>query len=269
MKYGQIYSQLSYPVFKKTFEKPFLELFLLGGYFHFFGFPSLGGHLQLLYVISFLKPQKGEKILDAGCGNGIYCLEISDKYKSSCVGVDVDKSRIKLAKLQADSLKLSSEFELMSLTDLKFPDNLFDKVFSVQTLQFIKDDKKAVREIGRVLKKGGLLILSFPGEKYYRYTKERPKKRNLKTMIVKRSGYSLQTMQKLLPSSGFKILKKRIITGPLFKKVTNVQNYLYMKNLNLLNFLFFPFLLFLAKIDAILRKADPQEAVYILKAVKK
>jgi len=58
---------------------------------------------------------------------------------------------------------------IMDLTDLQFPDNTFDAVYASHVLEHIVNDRKAVREIFRVLKPLGWAILQVPitGDKTY------------------------------------------------------------------------------------------------------
>lgn len=238
-------------------------------YLALFGYPDLGGHIYFPHVVKFLNPLSVEKILDAGCGNGIYINTFVQKFKIKGWGIDINEIYLKRAKVLAKNLNLQVKFKKMSLTNLQFADDFFDKIFSVQTLQFIKDDQKALGELSRVLKKSGILVLAFPGEKYYSNIGQKQlKKKELETMIVKRSGYSLEKMKQMLTKVGFRILEIKVITGPLFKKLSAIQNYFYLKNLRFLNLLSFPILLLLAQIDASLRKAKPAVAVYLLKAQK-
>ena len=50
----------------------------------------------------------------------------------------------------------------MDITDLKYPDNSFDVIYASHVFEHIPDDKKAMRELFRVLKPGGWAILQVP-----------------------------------------------------------------------------------------------------------
>ncbi len=52
------------------------------------------------------------------------------------------------------------------MTDLPFPDGTFDKVYCMHVLAHIRDQKAAVTEAMRVLKKGGKLMVFTPNKRY-------------------------------------------------------------------------------------------------------
>jgi len=97
----------------------------------------------------------GERVLDSGCGNGrlLEVLREVDYY-----GIDFSKNLIELAKEKYPQGK----FFLRDALTLPFPDNFFDKVFSISVLHHIPSKEfrlKYLKEIFRVLKPGGKLIL--------------------------------------------------------------------------------------------------------------
>lgn len=104
---------------------------------------------------------KGKRILDAGCGIGLY----SQKFKelgAEVFGTDIDWEKIKTAK----NLNPGINFGVGALENLPFPDNFFDIVFVNEVLEHVKDDKKAAKEILRVLKQGGSAIIFAPNILY-------------------------------------------------------------------------------------------------------
>ncbi len=240
--------------------------YLVKIYLALFGYPDIGTHIYFSLVLGFLKPSSGERILDAGCGNGIYINSLVQKFGINGWGIDVNETYLKRAGVLAKTFRCTSQLKKMSLTNLLFPDGFFDKIICLQALQFIDDDKRAIKEIGRVLKKRGILVLSFPGEKYYDKIKISSGK--LETMIVKRKGYSPEEMQALLKKRGFKILQKKIVSGPFFKKLVSIQSYFHHKGLALVNLIIFPLLGLLARTDLSLAKAPKDKAIYLFKAQK-
>ncbi len=243
-----------------------LANYLIKTYLNLFGYPDTGARLCFSPVIALLNPLPGEKILDAGCGNGIYINSLVQKCGINGWGIDINEAYLKRAGVLAKIFRCPSQFKKMSLTDLLFPDGFFDKIICLQALQFIDDDKRAIKEMGRVLKKGGILVLGFPGEKYYE--KIKISSRKLDTMIVKRKGYSPEEMQALLKKRGFKILRKKIVSGPFFKKLVSIQSYFHHKGLALVNLVIFPLLGLLARTDLSLAKAPKDKAIYLFKAQK-
>lgn len=104
------------------------------------------------------------RILDIGCGEGILEKELRKKTeKGKIYGVDFNINTDNLNKLHLKNCR----FMIGDATKLKFRKNYFDIVFAIDILEHIKDAKKALKEIKRVLKDKGVLILSGPTESIF------------------------------------------------------------------------------------------------------
>ncbi len=68
------------------------------------------------------------------------------------------------SKIQYFSIDINSSLaeQKMDVTNLKFADNTFDTIICMHVLEHVPDDKRAMAEIYRVLKPGGLAILQVP-----------------------------------------------------------------------------------------------------------
>ncbi len=115
---------------------------------------------RLSFVLGCIGEDKGNLIiLDIGTGYGVYRSHLLSK--SACyIGIDVDESGLKRA--QEDDR--GADLVLMSAEHLAFKDDLFDIVLLIEVLEHVKDDRKALEEIHRVLKPGGLAILTAPNK---------------------------------------------------------------------------------------------------------
>lgn len=109
-------------------------------------------------VLKFLKPKKEDIILDAGCGEGKTALKVAKKCKK-VYGIDIAKNAFTQSKSKAPK---NVVFKKMNLENLKFKNNTFDKIFCIETLEHVLHPKKAIKEMKRVLKKQGILVLSYP-----------------------------------------------------------------------------------------------------------
>ena len=108
-------------------------------------------------IISLLKPKKGEKILDAGCGTGVFTDDIL-KQGTLVFGVDISFPMLARAE---EKLKSYQFFPALgTMICLPFAENTFDKAVSITALEFIKDGGKAVSELFRVTKKGGTVLVA-------------------------------------------------------------------------------------------------------------
>lgn len=116
-------------------------------------------------VLNMLSPSQGEKILDIGCGNA-RDLAIIATTGAQVVGVDIAEGMVSAARQEL--VKLGIENVLLRVgdaTQLDFADGEFDKVLCSEVIEHIPDAEKALAEIWRVLKPGGMLVLSTPNPK--------------------------------------------------------------------------------------------------------
>lgn len=101
---------------------------------------------------------KGERVLDLGCGNGRYYKLFKDK-GIDYIGVDNSEELVKLAGKQYPDAK----FQMADALKLPFPDNYFDKIYSMAVLHHIPSKEfrlDFLKEAKRILKKDGAIILT-------------------------------------------------------------------------------------------------------------
>lgn len=108
--------------------------------------------------IARLLPQQGA-ILDVGCGNGRLTTFISNEVVYT--GVDNAENIIKIAQEQYGSA--TRHFAVSSMESLTFPDNSFDCVVACASLHHVAGyslQLQALREMRRVLREGGFLVMT-------------------------------------------------------------------------------------------------------------
>lgn len=113
-------------------------------------------HSSISTKICDLKP--GNKILDIGCGPGLFLNNIPSGIEIT--GIDVTPGMIKLASAQVPL----GTFICGDFLDVKLKDGDFDLVFSVGTLMYIAPSKikQFFHKVSIVLKSGGYVIISYP-----------------------------------------------------------------------------------------------------------
>jgi ubiquinone/menaquinone biosynthesis C-methylase UbiE len=108
-------------------------------------------------IMEFLAPLAGERILDAGCGTGIFTLGILTS-GAHVAGVDLSLPMLGKAVRKCRSLPFSPVVGDILL--LPFRNESFDKAVSITALEFIKDAKGAVEELFRVTRTKGLVVVA-------------------------------------------------------------------------------------------------------------
>lgn len=120
-------------------------------------------HVILGWILEFIKPDEKEVIVELGCSNGYYIgnLLYKDNPKQILtLGVD-----LKVDTLIAGRKKYSMPYFLCSdVQHLSLKNESASKLLCVETLEHVPDDRAAVKEIGRVLKKGGKAFITVPNK---------------------------------------------------------------------------------------------------------
>lgn len=107
------------------------------------------------------EPKKDEKVLDLGCGTGVYSYWLNEQ-GLSVTGIDISSGMLNVAKskVNADQIK----FLKGDIEHLPFENETFDLVISNIVLEFTANPKEIVKEAFRVLKKDGRLVIGFIGK---------------------------------------------------------------------------------------------------------
>jgi len=110
--------------------------------------------LDMPSTISLLGNVKGKRILDFGCGTGIYAKLLTKK-GAKVKGFDISKEMLEIAKKENPKLDL----RIGSGYKIPFKEK-FDIVLSSLVVHYLKDWDKMFKEVSKVLKKGGFFIFS-------------------------------------------------------------------------------------------------------------
>jgi len=104
-----------------------------------------------------VRPGKGERILDVGCGTGIFTLDLLAA-GARVTGLEISLPMLRQAGKKAGDLP----FHMIQgdMRKIPFPDTSFDKTISVTAIEFIEDGRAAVAELFRATRPGGLVVVA-------------------------------------------------------------------------------------------------------------
>lgn len=115
-------------------------------------------------VLDKIAINSSDRWLDAGCGSGIFSRMLAQK-AGHVTGVDGSENMVSVSRTLADQQRLSERtvFErIETVEDLAFETSSFDGVISLSVLEYVPDPLKALSEYSRVVKDGGLVVVSIP-----------------------------------------------------------------------------------------------------------
>jgi SAM-dependent methyltransferase len=98
--------------------------------------------------------------LDCGCADGGYTIAMLERGASQVLGIDVEADRLALAQRQL--APGSAAYAGAVAEALPFPDQSFDGVLLNEVLEHVASEEQALREVLRVLRPGGHLVLMSP-----------------------------------------------------------------------------------------------------------
>ena len=109
-------------------------------------------------ILDLIGPVAGKPLLDVGCGDGMLSVRLAQA-GADVTGVDKNRRMLAAARHQAEEASSQIAFVGGDAQALPFDDRSFDIVVSVTMLCFVPEPERSVREMARVLRQGGRLVL--------------------------------------------------------------------------------------------------------------
>lgn len=110
----------------------------------------------------------GNRVLDVACGTGLvtFCAAHAVGLTGQVLGIDLSGQMVEAARRRAEQRKVANAtFVRMDAESLALPDAGFDVVLCCLGLMYMPDPGKAIREMQRVLRPGGRMVLAVWGER--------------------------------------------------------------------------------------------------------
>lgn len=162
--------------------------------------------------------QRTQTILDIGCGTGSVDFYLASNHHQ-VTGIDISKRAIDACKQNAKKLGLVKETTFVQTTVENFRTRKkFDIVICLEVIEHLSNDKKALKKIHALLKKGGLLIMSTPSVNAPLYRIGFLDKFDKRVGHLRR--YSMTSITRKVTNAGFKIVESHKTEGI-------VRNFLY------------------------------------------
>jgi SAM-dependent methyltransferase len=114
--------------------------------------------------IEHAAPRQGDRVLDVACGTGVLTRLLADRVgtRGSVAGLDINPAMLAMARSAAGPERKIAWHE-SSAESMPLPDASFDLVTCGMGLQFFANKLAALRQMRRVLAKGGRLAVDVPG----------------------------------------------------------------------------------------------------------
>ncbi|MGB8216462.1 MAG: methyltransferase domain-containing protein [Candidatus Methanoperedens sp.] len=165
--------------------------------------------------------EKGDKLLDIGCGDGIVGYFVANDYKQ-IYGVDVSDIALKIAEKRGVITRKMN----VNNDALPYEDNFFDAITCLDVIEHVFEPFNLITEIFRVMKNGGILIISTPNIRYWHHLFDMA----INGRFPKTSGdvehydgghlhyFTFRDIEEMLEKRGFKVIQRSGVFGKDFMK---------------------------------------------------
>jgi len=119
--------------------------------------------VEVPLLVRLLRLPAGCDVLETRCGAGLGLMALADNCRpASLTGVDIDEELLRQARARFSAHQLAANLVHGDIRGLPFPDESFDLVVDFGTLYYVRPARRALREIARVLRAGGVLVHETP-----------------------------------------------------------------------------------------------------------
>lgn len=198
----------------------------------------------LLELIDGHAPRPTRRYLDVGCGDGRWTTDLTHQLGkgTTATGIDISARAVGFARLISPHI----DYQVFDGSHLPFPDRSFDLATSIEVIEHIDDEGELrhLEEIGRVLRPGGLLVLTTPS-------------RLLPMPPHHLRHYTIERLTEILEAAGFEVADIRGQMRPAWSRFAKLR-----KIMNRFPFLWMPW-------RRTVRETSPGQALDLLVAARR
>jgi ubiquinone/menaquinone biosynthesis C-methylase UbiE len=179
-------------------------------------------------IVDIFKKHGAKKVLDLGCGTGRHTIYLA-KNGFDVYGIDIAEEGIKIAKEWLSKEKLQADLRIGSIYErLPYEDSFFNAIISTNTIHHnkIENIRKAILEIERILKPGGLVFITFRKRKFRKFY---PKSTIIERYGHQKSRYKVIDSRTYVPIEG----GEKGLIHYLFNKKLIHKEFKGFKNINI------------------------------------
>jgi len=168
-----------------------------------------GNEYDASWTVSLLDIQPESRVLEIGFGPGVSTQYASEKASKGFVaGIDHSETMVQAARRRNATAIQAGRVDLKQgdVSSLPYPDESFDKVFSIHSIYFWANPADCLKELRRVLKPGGLLAITIkPKDKW---AEELRRESSLKTL------YFGTDIARMFTTAGFRDVRVEVCPEP-------------------------------------------------------
>lgn len=146
---------------------------------------------------------KGQRVMDGGCGNGINLILLTQMFQILPFGIDISGKALSSARENIANSKIEADLRSGDVRSIPFANNYFDIVMSWGVIEHFPDYELAIEEFYRVLRPGGTLNLVQPNKFSLRHLKKFYLKLTCKWEFGMQINFSPNFLCSLLRRKGF------------------------------------------------------------------
>lgn len=172
-------------------------------------------------ISKWVKQTEIKKMLDIGCAGGFLARAMGTKWKGELTGIERDYSWMSAEGIKRYKKIYWIDVEKKNIADvLRRKDRNFDAIVTADILEHLKNPRKTLKEIKKVLRPGGYLIVSLPNGNYLPVLIIRlifPRFRMSKGPLDRthKHFYTLNSAKKMLQNNHFEVVKVQTTPPPL------------------------------------------------------